>query len=195
MIFYKEYINHKPEIRGKKNKFDNTIYTFDIETTSYLILDGKVKPACIYEELSEKEKKRSIKQSCMYIWQLSINDNVYYGRTWDQLREFFNKIFEIVPQRKIIFIHNLSFEFQYLFTQFLMSDVMARKSRKVMRSFIDEFNIEFRCSLYMTNCKLEKVPEMFLLPVEKQVGSLNYDLLRHSSTPLTKREMKYCEYD
>lgn len=195
MIFYKEYVKHKVNIRGKKNKFDNNIYTFDIETSSYLILDGKVIPACKYEKLSEKERKRAIKQSCMYIWQLSINDNVYYGRTWEQLKDFFEILTDAVPQRKIIFIHNLSFEFQYLFTNFFMSDVMARKSRKVMRAYIEKYNIELRCSLYMTNCKLEKVPEMFLLPVEKQVGSLNYDLIRHKSTPLTEQEMKYCEYD
>ena len=195
MIFYKDYEKHNIEIRGKKNKFDNSIYTFDIETTSYLILDNKIIPACLYEELSEKDRKRALKQSCMYIWQLSINDKVYYGRTWEQLKDFFSMLFDVVPQRKIIFIHNLSFEFQYLFTQFLMSNVMARKSRKVMKAYIDKYNIEFRCTLYMTNCKLEKLPKTFLLPVEKQVGSLNYNLIRHTSTPLTEQEMKYCEYD
>lgn len=195
MLYYKNYKHHKPIVLGKRKKFDNTIYTFDIETSSYLILDNEVIPACNYEKLTKKEQERCLKQSNMYIWQFSINDIVYYGRTWQELKEFLEMLCNDVVYRKIVFIHNLSFEFQYLFTQFLISEVMARKSRKVMRAFIEKYNIEFRCSYYMTNVKLEKLPDMYLLPVEKQVGFLDYNLIRHSSTPLTEQELKYCEYD
>ena len=195
MLYYKEYISHTKNIRGKKHKFDNNIYSFDIETSSYLILDNKVIPAIEYEKLSKKDQQRCVKQSNMYIWQFSINDTVYYGRTWDELREFLEKLFYVVPERKIVFVHNLSYEFQYLMSEFKITDVMARKSRKVMKAFIDDYNIELRCSLMMSNCALENLPSVYLLPVEKQVGSLNYDLIRHSTTPLTEKEMKYCEYD
>ena len=58
MIFYKDYIHHKGVILGKRKKFDNTIYTFDIETSSYVILDGKVIPAIDYLNLSKKDQKR-----------------------------------------------------------------------------------------------------------------------------------------
>ena len=195
MLYYKKYISHTKDIRGKKHKFDNNIYTFDIETSSYLILDNKIIPAIDYEKLSKKDQERCIKQSNMYIWQFSINDVVYYGRTWTEFRDFMSKLFYEVPERKIVFVHNLSYEFQYLMSVLDITDVMARKSRKVMKAYVDEFNLEFRCSLMMSNCKLEKLPEVYLLPVEKQVGSLNYDLLRHSYTPLTDEELKYCEYD
>lgn len=195
MLYYKEYTSHTKNIRGKKHKFDNNIYTFDIETSSYLILDNKIIPAIDYEKLSKKEQERCIKQSNMYVWQFSINDKVYYGRTWQEFREFMSTLFKIVPERKIVFVHNLSYEFEYLMSVIEITDVMARKSRKVMKAYSDEFNLEFRCSLMMSNCKLEKLPSVYLLPVEKQVGSLNYDLIRHSSTPLTEQELKYCEYD
>ena len=195
MIYYTEYKNHIKDIRGKKHKFDNTIYTFDIETSSYLILDGKIIPAIDYEKLNKKEQERCIKQSNMYIWQFSINDIVYYGRTWKEFREFLTTLFNNVPEKKIVFVHNLSYEFEYLMSVLNISYVMARKSRRVMTAHVDEFNIEFRCSMLMTNCKLEKLPKVYLLPVKKQVGSLNYDLIRHSTTPLTEEELKYCEYD
>ena len=42
MKHWSEYRFHIPKIQGKRNKYDNTIYTFDIETTSYLILDNKI---------------------------------------------------------------------------------------------------------------------------------------------------------
>ena len=195
MLWYKEYKGHDPDIRGRKNKFDNTIYTFDIETSNYLILDNKIIAGCEYEKLSQKEKDLSIKQSNMYIWQFGINNQVYYGRTWEQLKEFINKLDDLIPQRKIIFIHNLAFEFQYLWSIFEMEDVIARKSRKVMRAYTKKYNIEFRCTYLMSNCKLEKLPSVYQLSVEKQVGKLDYDKLRHSNTILTEDELKYCEYD
>lgn len=195
MLWYKEYKGHDPDIRGRKNKFDNTIYTFDIETSNYLILDNKIIAGCDYEKLSQKEKDLSIKQSNMYIWQFSINDNVYYGRTWEQFKEFINKLDDLIPQRKIIFIHNLAFEFQYLWSVFEMEDVIARKSRKVMRAFFKNYNIELRCSYMMSNCKLEKLPSVYQLPVIKLVGNLDYDKLRNSNTVLSDKELLYCEYD
>lgn len=195
MLWYEEFKSHKPIVLGRKKKFDNTIYTFDIETSNYLILDNKVIEGARYDKLSKKEQERAIKQSNMYIWQFGINDIIYYGRTWNQLKEFLNKLEDIVPIRKIVFIHNLSFEFQYLWSNFKMESVMARKSRKIMRAILYNYNIELRCSYMMSNCKLEKLPDVYQLPVNKQVGDLDYDKIRHSTTPLTKEELKYCEYD
>ena len=195
MLYWREYKAHDPCIMGKKNKFDNTIYTFDIETSNYLILNNHVIAGCDYEKLNKKDKDNSIKQSNMYIWQFSINDEVYYGRTWDELKLFLNKLELDVPERKIVFIHNLAFEFQYLKGEFDMEDVIARKSRKVMKATLKDYNIELRCSYMMSNCKLEKLPKVYGLPVKKQVGYLDYNKIRHSETFLTDEELKYCEYD
>lgn len=106
MKYWNEYKGHKSEILGKRKKFDNTIYSFDIETSSYLIVDGEVIPAIKYETLTEEQRNKSIKCSCMYIWQFSINDQVYYGRTWDELHSFLNKLYENTPERKFVFVHN-----------------------------------------------------------------------------------------
>lgn len=195
MLYYKEYNGHDKVIYGKRKKFDNTVYTFDIETSNYLILNNQVIAGCDYEKLNEKEQKLAIKQSNMYIWQLSINDVVYYGRTWDELKDFLSKIEEIVPEKKYFFIHNLSFEFQFLKGEFSFDDVMARKSRKVISAILSNYNIEMRCSLMMSNCKLEKLPRVYQLPIEKKVGDLDYDKIRTSKTPLSDKEMGYCEYD
>lgn len=67
--------------------------------------------------------------------------------------------------------------------------------RKPIKCELEEYNIEFRCSLFLTNAKLEQLPKLFNLNVEKQVGFLDYDLIRHSKTHLTEQELKYCEYD
>lgn len=195
MLYYTEYNGNKPIIFGKRKKFDNNIYTFDIETSNYLILNNKVIAGADYEKLNKKDRDLAIKQSNMYIWQFSINEQVYYGRTWDDFKKFLNKLEDVIPEKKYIFIHNLSFEFQYLKGVFKFDDVMARKSRKVISAIMSDYNIELRCSLMMSNCKLEKLPKVYQLPVAKKVGDLDYDKIRHSSTPLTDQELGYCEYD
>lgn len=195
MLYWDKYINHDFDICGKRKKFDNTIYAFDIETTSYLVLDGKQIPAIDYLKLTEKEQKSAIKCATMYIWQFSINDIVYYGRTWDELKMFLKRLDENVPERKYVFVHNLSFEFQFLKSQFHFEEVTARKSHKTMTALMRDYNILLKCSYIMSNCALKYLPDLFNLPVEKMVGDLDYNLIRTSETELTKEELKYCEND
>ena len=195
MLYWNKYDGHKGDICGKRKKFDNTIYAFDIETTSYLILNGKQIPAIDYLKLSDKEQKDAIKCATMYIWQFSINDIVYYGRSWDELKLFLKKLDESVPERKFVFVHNLSFEFQFLKSQFHFEEVTARKSHKTMTALMRDYNILFKCSYIMSNCALKYLPDLFNLPVEKMVGDLDYSLIRTSQTDLTDEEMKYCEND
>lgn len=195
MKYCKEFEYYLGEIVGKRKKVDNTIYTLDIETTSYLILDGKVLPAIKYLELNEKEQQTAEFRSCMYIWQFSINDIVYYGRTWDELKWFISRLDYYNTNKKIVFIHNLAFEFQYLKSVFNFKNVIARKKHKVMKCELEDYNIEFRCTYQMSNCALSQLPKIFLLPVEKKKGDLDYTLLRTPATELTEKELGYCEYD
>ena len=195
MLYYKEYKGHESKIVGKRKKIDNTIYTFDIETTSYYLLNNKVYAGITYNNLNEEQKENAIPQTCMYIWMFGINDKVYYGRTWDEFVKFIEKLEDNVPDKKIIFVHNLSFEFQFLKSVFKVNNVFARKSHKVIRCELEDYNIEFRCSFTMSNCALASLPRLYKLPVEKKVGDLDYSKLRTSITELTDKEMGYCEYD
>ena len=68
MKYWDEYIGHETKLKGKRNKYDTNIYTFDIEVTSYIILDNKVLNASKYLDLTDKEKENSKFQSTMYIW-------------------------------------------------------------------------------------------------------------------------------
>lgn len=117
------------------------------------------------------------------------------GRTWQEFKKFLDKLERFIPEKKIIFIHNLSFEFQFLKGVFNFTDVLARKSHKVMRCSFEDYNIELRCSYIMSNCALEYLPKLFNLPVEKLVGNLDYTKLRTPATKLTDDELKYCEND
>lgn len=196
MIYWKEYIGHIPDLKGKRKVYDNTIYTFDIETSSFLILNGKQIPAIDYLKLSKIEQENCIFMSNMYIWMLGINENVYYGRTWNELYAFLLRIEHWgTDKKKTIFVHNLPYEFEFLRNKFKVKNVFARKSRKVMKFELEEFNFEFRCSYMMSNSSLEKLPSIYGLDVKKLVGNLDYNLLRNSKTNLTEKELEYCEND
>lgn len=195
MIYCKEFSYYFGEIVGDRKKVDNTIYTLDIETTSYLLLDNKVLPAIEYLKLTDEQQQQAEFRSCMYIWQFSINDKVYYGRTWDELQWFILRLDFYNPYKKIIFVHNLAFEFQYLKSIFRFKNVVARKKHKVMKCELEDYNIEFRCTYQMSNCALSQLPKIFKLPVEKKKGDLDYTLLRTPATELTVKELGYCEYD
>lgn len=62
----------------KTKKVCETIFTFDIETTSVIKLDGVIYEALKYDTLTDEEKERTISLSSMYVWQFGIDDNVYY---------------------------------------------------------------------------------------------------------------------
>ena len=192
MIYWDRYNGH--EVQRAKNK-DLTIYTFDIETTSYIVLDGEVLSTSQYLKLSDKDKERCEPGATMYIWQFGINDTVYYGRTWQEFVAFIDRLEENSKLKKKIFVHNLSFEFQFLRSVFKIKSVFSRISRKVMRCQLEDYNITFQCSLYLSGVKLADLPRIYDLPVKKMVGDLDYSVLRTSVTPLTEEELGYCEND
>lgn len=192
MKYWTDYNGHESQVIGN---IDNTIYSFDIETTSYLDLNGSQIPAVNYLDLSEDDRETAIPKANMYIWMFSINDQVYYGRTWTEFKKFLDKLEQNCSKIKYVFVHNLSFEFQFFCTQLKIKEIMSRASRKVMTCTLEDYNIQFRCTLYMSNVKLAKLPEIFNLPVQKMVGDLDYSKIRHSKTPLTDKELGYCEHD
>ena len=195
MKYWTDYKGHDVCILGKKKRIDNTIYTFDIETTSYLMLDGRVLSSREYPYLSSEEQAECTKQACMFVWQFSIEDQVYYGRTWIEFKLFLDRINDNDDTRKILFIHNLGFEFQALWSVVRIKSVMSRKSRKLMTCELEDYNMQLRCTMMMSNAKLEKLPKLYMLPVEKKVGDLDYNKIRTPITPLTDKELGYCEFD
>lgn len=195
MKYFKEFVFVEPKTEGKRKLFDNNIYTFDIETTSYIKLNGQIYKAEDYQKLSKKKQEECEFYSNMYIWMFGINDDVYYGRYWSELIEFISKLDKLIPEKKYIFVHNLAFEFQFIKSIFKFKNVVARKSHKVMTAELEDFNIEFRCSYMMSNCALKSLPKLYMLDVEKMVGDLDYNQIRHSETVLNEKELKYCEND
>lgn len=164
---------------NKKVVYYNVPCSFDIETSSFYVNDDK--------------------QALMYEWSMCLNGAVVIGRTWEEFISICDKISSELElgkdKRLIIYVHNLSFEFQFIRGWFDWENVFAVDDRKPVYA-LTSIGIEFRCSLILSGYSLAKLGEqLHKYPVQKMVGDLDYSLIRHSKTPLTDKELKYCEND
>ncbi len=178
----------------QRQNFSDTIYTFDIETTSlfkfasgYNVFDYS-KPPDFYSNID--------KIAIPYIWMFGVEDDVYYGREFSD----FEKILKIISDENItktIWIHNLSFEFGFLpniLNKYTIENMTARDIRKPISFHVKELNITFRCSYMLTNLSLAKASEEYT--DLKKMDTLAYDAkVRTPKTTLSNEELEYCKYD
>ena len=173
-------------MNGKKEEiyYKKSIITFDIETTSYV---ENVK--------LENGKEKQIKHAFMYIGAIYNNGLISKYRTWEEIIKYFDSLDKLCSkkERYIIWVHNLSFEFQFMKDWIKFSDVFARKAHNVIKCTYK--SLEFRDTLALSNCKLEKLAINEKLPVQKASGDLDYSLIRHQSSRLDSKEENYLDLD
>lgn len=161
--------------KGKKASLSNVPAVFDIEASSF------------YEG---NEKK-----CCMYAWVFGLNGRCILGRTWSEFLDVIKKLVDVyelsLQKRLIIYVHNLSYEFQWFKHYFEWENVFSLDNRKPIYA-VTKNGIEFRCSYLLSGYSLEKLGEnLTKYKVNKMVGDLDYKLIRHSKTPLTEKEKSY----
>lgn len=190
-------VNDKNVIgNNKRCKFYNVPCAFDIEVSSfYRDEDGNTYTYEQYTKLGVKMEKCAI----MYIWQFGINGYVIVGRTWEEFTTMCNtlaQILELSPNKKlIVYIHNLSYEFQFLRTLFEWEKVFSIDLRKPLYA-TTSIGIEFRCSYLLSGYNLAKLGEQLQkYKCAKMVGDLDYTQIRHTQTELTPKELLYCVND
>lgn len=165
--------------KGTKKKigYKNVLCSFDIETT----------------------RLPEIEQSFMYIWQFAIyfleddRIDVIIGRKWDEFNILLENLSNDDNEAKyLIFVHNLSYEFQFLraIHTFTSDEVFLLKSRKVLKCEFDRF--EFRCSYLQTNMSLDSFTNKMMVEHQKLSGEeFNYEKKRFPWTELTDYEINY----
>ena len=177
--WYNEAISSGYSIVGARNKYYNIPASFDIETSSWTWMDKKY--------------------ATMYLWSFCLNGSTILGRTWSEWRDTLRFIEEHMHTNKIkliIYVHNLGYEFQFMRGWFNFQDVFASKERRPIHASLPE-GIEFKCSYILSNYALAYIGAKLLhkYPVQKDVGSLDYSLIRHSKTGLTQEEVWYSVHD
>lgn len=167
-------------INAKNNRYYNIPASFDIETSSFISAAGE-------------------KTAIMYEWTFGINGFVMIGRTWDQFNDVYNAIVRLLGLSEelylIVYVHNLSYEFQFIRKRLKWSKVFAVKSRTPLYAITSD-GIEFRCSYLQSGYNLENLGKnLHKYHCNKKVGDLDYKKLRTYKTPLTSEEIEYCAND
>ena len=198
MVYWTEFdgsFKFKLDSSQRKEPYCNNIMTLDMEVSTIFLSDSNEWIGFDASLPSDYYVDRE-KQSIVYVWMLSIDETVFYGRTLDELRTFVYKInHQLRGRRGIIYIHNLSYEFQFLRNIFTLINDFSRKNRQPMKCDILDATITFRCSSILSGLKLEDIPSLYHMDINKKVGQLDYSKVRHPETELTEKEMEYCEYD
>lgn len=165
---------------GKHKMYQRHPMTFDIETSKIPTDD------------------EGHYQAFMYIWQVCIEGNVVFGRRWEELQEFMQNVVNAYKlseeERVVVYVHNLSFEFQFIQDYFKFTDVFAMASRSILTA--KTAHLEFRCSYKLSNMSLAKFIENTPNTLHyKGVDDLDYATVRTPDTPLTEVEYGYCFND
>lgn len=159
---------------SQKFYYKDIVTAFDIETT-YI---------------------KEIDQSVMYIWQWQFGHEVtVIGRTWDELRQFMKELLiTLNGDRLVIYVHNLSFEYQFLSGVFSFNpeDVFCMDHRKILKALLHD-TFEFRCSYLQSNMNLRSFCEK--MGVKSYKLKMNYKKRRYWYTDLTPKELAYCIND
>lgn len=131
----------------------------------------------------------------MYHWQFCFNNrDVIFGTTWEEYKELLTYLKEELSltstKRLCVYVHNLAFEFQFLYSHFIFTEVFAREKRKVIKAFCD--GIEYRCSYYLSNMSLAKFCENCEGVMHyKLTGTYDYRKMRTPTTTATPHELRY----
>lgn len=161
----------------KRRTYKDIVCAFDIETTRLNDIN-----------------------SIMYIWMFQGgSDHTVTGRTWKECERFFRRLADTCEDNEwiVIYVHNLSFEFQYLrnIYHFTADEVFATGPRRVLKCDMYD-HLEFRCSYLHSNMSLAEYTSKMGAQHSKLSGAeFNYDIMRYPWTKLSDREMEYCLND
>ena len=167
---------------GRTHLRRDLFYTFDIETTTLVTgVDEEGKPI-----------RNAI------IW----SGQFYDGTNYEQTRSLSDTIkrLQIIadenkdnPYKVAIFVHNLSYEFQFIKDFFNFTNILATSNRQIIAAETDQ--LVFRCSYRLSNMSLAKFLKNENVPEEYQKTNMDYLVDRFPWTPLTDEEKTYCAND
>lgn len=137
----------------------------------------------------------------MYHWQFCINDEVCFGRTWQEFQRLLNELERRMDldnkRRLVIFCHNLNFEFQF-FRRFVnVIDGFYKEDRIPLKVVIDG-GIEFRDSYALSNMSLSKFCQNEPGVIHYKLSGNEYDynkIRTPNGTAMSDYELQYCYND
>lgn len=183
---------------GKRYACDD-ILCFDIETCNYYVTpSGEVLSIrdifarCKYDLDAIDKMFDIVKPGAVpYIWMFGYNHRVIYGRDLQEFKTFLEYLAPKFQNETHIFVHNLSYEYQYLRELLVFDDVFFTEARNPL--YANYGNFKFRCSYRLTGLSLEKWGKE--IGTQKKVGDLDYYSLYTPFKDLDEKSMGYCKGD
>lgn len=134
----------------------------------------------------------------IYQWAFVLGGQYIIGRTptrlFKELRRI-QRMYQLDDHRKIvIYIHNLSYDFCYLYSymeEYLgeRPEVLALNNRKILMVSCGGF--EFRCSYLLSNMSLDEWTKQLKTNVRKMVGAIDYDTIHYQDEELDIVDWEY----
>lgn len=144
--------------------------TFDIETTTI--------PADSDYAVDEDP------YAIPYLYQVYLFGRVWFFREDWQFKHFFETLEEILRNRSAqltIYVHNLSFEYQFLKSRVPLdfNTVFAMQSRRIAKVESKNHNLLFKCSYILSNMSLEKFTQNYCdEQYRKDKELIDYEVIR-----------------
>ena len=135
--------------------------------------------------------------SWVYQWAAKFGGLYVYGRKPSELIDFMSKVaehYQLNEQKKIIiYIHNASYDIQYLKLFIRQYDPTAKFLAIDAHSIIQVDCLGFRviCSYKLTNLSLAALAENYAETYDKAVGEIDYSIVRYQDTKLTDSDWFY----
>lgn len=177
------------ELKSKqigKSKYIELPITYDIETST------------IKDKIKSIKENKDCYMGYAYHHQMCIEDNVLFYRTWKEflkVLKILKNVYDLNDNKKlVIYVHNLSYEFQFFYRFVKVNSVFATDSHKVLKCVVNDV-FEFRCSYYLSNQNLLKFIENTGGKYIKGKGDLDYRKVFTTKSELTLKEKGYCYND
>lgn len=146
------------------------------------------------------------KYAYAYIWQFSINDTVFIGRTTKHFFEFMKLLDKNLKSeyyrrthkkpkqfpQLLVYIANFGYEWSFFKSEMVelgIRKVFAKKKRQPLSVSVGDC-IEFRECLGLWGNSLKEIAKNYT-KTQKAVGDLDYNVSRNSYTVLSRRELGY----
>ena len=157
-------------------------YTFDIETTT--LITGL--------DIDNNPIRNAI------IW----SGQFYDGTDYIQTRSLYDTIkrLKIIaeenkdnPYKVAIFVHNLSYEFQFIKDFFEFEKILCTSPRKIIAAETDQ--LVFRCSYFLSNQSLDKFLKNENVEEKYRKTNMDYLVDRYPWTEISEEDYIYCMND
>ena len=169
------------------------VLTFKDLQKNHKITKYATKYICLDTETSHDSNERG----WVYQWAAKLSGLYVYGRKPSEIIDFMTKVAEhygLGAQKKIIlYIHNASYDLQYL-KLFLRqydptAEFLAIDSHSIIQC--DVLGFKIICSYKLTNLSLAVLAEKYAETYDKAVGEIDYSLIRYQDQELTASDWFY----